>query len=183
MSSLPCTAQHSRISRPVSTVISKNPLNKTKQASKQTNSTPLPSLFSSALLPSWQRVPERGMGELIRGWALAGPLTMTIWITGARQPRLPAGHTPPHTESAASGYCTCNATLKPLHTSHSCRGVALMSKPLDELKSVLAEDTRNFSDSSVSHWTSIMKEYELIQLGNAANGGKKKKQQQPSRGF
>lgn len=49
-----------------------------------------------------------------------------------------------------------------------------MSKPLDELKSVLAEDTRNFSDSSVSHWTSIMKEYELIQLGNAANGGKRK---------
>lgn len=58
-----------------------------------------------------------------------------------------------------------------------------MSKPLDELKSVLAEDTRNFSDSSVSNRTSIMKEYELIQLGNAANGGKKKKQQQPSRGF
>lgn len=58
-----------------------------------------------------------------------------------------------------------------------------MSKPLDELKSVLAEDTRNFSDSSVSHRTSIMKEYKLIQLGNAANEGKKKKQQQPSRGF
>lgn len=50
-----------------------------------------------------------------------------------------------------------------------------MSKPLDELKSVLAGDTRNFSDSSVSHRTSMLKEYELIQLGNAANGGKKKK--------
>lgn len=58
-----------------------------------------------------------------------------------------------------------------------------MSKPLDELKSVLAGDTRNFSDSSVSHRTSMLKEYELIQLGNAANGGKKKKEQQPSRGF
>lgn len=58
-----------------------------------------------------------------------------------------------------------------------------MSKPLDELKSVLAGDTRNFSDSSVSHRTSMLKEYELIQLGNAANGGKKKKKQQPSRGF
>lgn len=44
-----CPAQHSTVafSRPVSTVISKKPLNKTKQASKQTNSIPLPSLFSS----------------------------------------------------------------------------------------------------------------------------------------
>lgn len=50
-----------------------------------------------------------------------------------------------------------------------------MSKPLDELKSVLAEDTRNFSDSSVSRSASMLKEYELIQFGKAANGGKKEK--------
>lgn len=52
---------------------------------KQTNSVPLPSPFLSSLLP-WlalrAREEERAC-ELVWCWALAGPLTMTIWITEA----------------------------------------------------------------------------------------------------
>lgn len=47
-----------------------------------------------------------------------------------------------------------------------------MSKPLDELKSVLAEDARN---SSFSHRGSMLKEHELIQSVNTAKGKKREK--------